>query len=613
MGPLIPALLALLLAVPPASAQTTFDFALAEKSLDRDLDPYFAKEFLKNTDLQHANQLQDPDREAHLVEQATALKDMSDVLAEYKDAAAMNEALRLRLGDDDANPDDAKLLGFGAHPANLLAWRAKYFDFVPADRLETALWEWKTLTPEQRDWLSASPRSFTEERWEAASFTRRLAPLHEWATAIYDRLMKSSPKTQSDLAYMQNEQSKIWGVMSDEQKHLSGEYATKAAAAVAGLQQLEKLPKKILKSSDPAMQDLLAKARGGATPLETLASLAALFDKAGIQNDFVQIQAPDRPEQKFSSLDPAVFDQMLGTGLLAEIGDVAAGSAVVRFYDAHPLKVQVRNLATAMAQFEPASGAIVFNDRFLTDWIKSQGLSAQAVISDPARFHELVMTLASTFVHESTHKMQKAYDDDHGIETWGAQHQEIEAMEVQSDFVLEKMANDPDYRQFLARAQSRSYFVKEDVDRTALFQRDPRMFHAAVMNDYYPGLPSLDVFASYSLLFLDTNIQVLRAEKRRRAALPEDARVEIEKNGFDKDKDFKTMAEWKDYLTKVKPGVLDQLIAHDSQQRDKTLKTYELTSARDAETLGRIESDAESVIRGGAPPRRDIPAPSGPR
>jgi TPP-dependent trihydroxycyclohexane-1,2-dione (THcHDO) dehydratase len=133
------------------------------------------------------------------------------------------------------------------------------------------------------------------------------------------------------------------------------------------------------------------------------------------------------------------------------------------------------------------------------------------------------------------------------------------------------------------------------------------------MNDYYPGLPALETVASYSLLFLDTNIQVLRAEKRRRAALPADARTEIEKDGFDKDKDFKTMAEWKDYLTKVKAGVIDQLIAHDSQVRDKTLKTYELTSAREVETLSRVESDAESVIRGDAEPRPDIPSPGKPR
>jgi hypothetical protein len=614
MGPLPPALLALLLAAPAAFAQPAPDLSQLETALDRDLDPYAAIEFLKRTDVQHAIQAYDPDREAHLVEQATALKDMSDLLVSYFDGASMNEALRMRLGDDDANTDSAKLLGFGAHPANLLAWREKYMNYVPVDRLETALWEWKTLSAEQRAWLSDSPRSYTEDKWEALSFTRRFMSLHDWASAIYGRLMKESPKTPGELATMQRDQYKIWGVMNGDEKRLSSEYAMKAAAAVAGLQQLDKLPPSVLGSSDPAMKDLLAKARSGATPLETLAALSALFDKAGVKNDAVQTQAPDRPDQKFSSLDPKVFNEMLATGLIAQIDGTDAGHRVAQFYQTHPLTVQVKNLPTAMAQFEPGSGAIVFNERFLTDWVKSQGLSAQAVVSDAARFHELVMTLSSTFVHESTHKMQKAYADDHGIYTWAAQHQEIEAMEVQSDYVLEKEARDPGYREFLARAQEHSYFVKEDVSRTAAFARDPRMFHETVMNDYYSNLPSLEIVESDFLLFLDTNIAALRAEKLRRAALPAPELAELEKKGFDKDKDFKTMREWKVYLMTVKSGVIDQLIAKDSTERDKDLKTYELTNTRQAEILDRVETHAAGVIRGDPPPARDdVPSPGAPR
>ena len=612
MGPLLPALVALLLAVPPAFSQA-FDFRTAETSLDQERDPYYATAFLKDTASQHANQLSDPDREAHLMERATALKDMSDLLVSYVDPNSMNEALRLRLGDDDSNPDGAKLLGFGAHPARLLAWRAKYFDFVPADRVETALWEWPKLTSEQRDWLSASPRTFTEDKWGAASFTRRFVALHEWASAIYDGLMKTSPKTPGELALMWTVRSKIWSVMDGDQKRLSGEYMTKASAAVDGLQQLDKLPRDILESKDPAMQGLLAKARAGASPLDTLAALSALFDKAGVQNAAVQTQAPDRPDQKLSSLDPKLFGDMLGTALLAEVGDVDAGRTIVQFFKTHPLQIEVRDLATNLAQFQFGDGKLVFNERFITDWIKSQGLSAHAVISDPARFHELVMILAPNFVHESTHQMQKAFADDHGIDMWNAQHQEIEAKEIQSDYMLEKMSKDLGYRQFLLRARDSSHIVQQDIALTGAFVRSPRSFRAVVMNDYYAGLPSLEAVESNTLLFLDSNIDALRAEKLRRAAVPASELAKIERKGFDEDKDFKTMTEWKTYLMGVKTRVIDQLILKDSKLRDKALKTYELTGARESQADDHIESDVESIIRGDAPPKDAVPSPGAPR
>ncbi|MFI5360345.1 MAG: hypothetical protein ACHQ49_00125 [Elusimicrobiota bacterium] len=609
MGPLSLVILALLLAVPPAPAQSTIDFTRAEASLDRDLDPYFAILFLKDDAAQRVGAAQDPDREAHLVERATALKDMSDILAAYVDPNAMNEAFRMRLGDDDANPNGPKLLGFGAHPRNLLAWRARYFNYVPSDRVETALWEWKTLSPEKRDWLSAAPLFLTEQKWEGASFARRFLALHDWAGAIYDRLMKSSPKTPGDLALMRGDLTRIWSVLDGAQKRLANEYSIKASAAVAGLQRLDKLPPNVRESGDPAIRDLLNKARSGATPLDTLAALSALFDKAGVKNPAVAMQAPDRPDQKFSSLDPGVFKKMLATGLLDEIGGVDEGRSIASFYRSDPLKVAVRDIGTDLAEFEPMEGALVFNERFVTDWIKSQGLSAQAVISDAARFHELVMILAPNFVHEATHQIQKAYADEHGIYAWNGQHQEIEAKEAQSNYMLAKMLKDPAYGEFLKRTRSSSFIVQQDLAQTAAFARDPRSFHAAVMSDYYAGLPSLDALETNQLLFLDSNIDALRAEKTRRAALPAAARAKLERTGFDHDEDFKTMAEWKAYLAKARSGVIEQVLFNDVHEREKVLKTYELAAAREEAECSRIEADMESLIRGDAPRKKEVPPP----
>jgi hypothetical protein len=614
MGPLPPALLALLLAVPATFAQCAFDFPSAERQLDQERNPWYAQEFLKHPEAQHTNALQDPDREARLVERATALKDMSDILVSYVDPAAMNEALRVRLVDDDANPEAPKLLGFGAHPGSLLEWRAKYFSFVPDERVRLALWEWSTLLPEQKEFLSSPPRNFGEASWEAASFPARLANLRLWGNAIYERLMKASPKTPAELAAWRNDRIRIWGVMDGVQKRLSGEQMTKASAAVDGLGKLDSLPRNVRESSDPQIQSLLARARSGASPEDTLAALAALFDKAGVEDDKVKAQAPDRPDQKLSSVDPRLFRDMLAAGMLAEIGDVPAGKTIDEFYRTHPLVLSVHDLATNLAQFQPATGAIVFNERFIGDWIKGQGLSAQAVISDPARFHELVMILAPNFVHESTHKIQKAFADEHGIFAWNAQHQEIEAKEVQSDFMLQKMAKDPAYRRFLLRARDRSFLVQQDLAQTAAFSRDPRSFHATVMNDYYAGLPSLEAVESATLTFLDTNIAALRGELKRRESLPPSVRSAIDAKGADSDRDFKTMTEWKLYLTMVKTPVIQRLLADDARKREKALKTYELTSARESDVLERVETDAASVIRGDAIAKTpEVPPPGAPR
>lgn len=606
----LPAGLALLLAFSPASAQSVFDFPRAEKALNQDLDPRYAADFLKDIAAQRANQIQDPEREARLVERAAALKDMSDLLTDYADPASMTEALLLRLGGDGADPGDALLRDFNEHSDKLLAWRAEYFNDVPAGRVETALLTWKTLTPQQHDWLAASPRSFTEEKWEAASFARRASSLHEWASAIYDRLMKVSPKTAADLALLRSARFEIWGVLDHDQKRLSGEYMTKAAAAVEGLQLIGSLPR-VRESTDPAMKDLLAKARAGASLQDTLAALAALFDKAGVRDETVQAFAPGRPDQELSSLDPRVLGGMLGEGLRAEVGDVDVGRSVVQFFETHPLKIEVRDLDTALARFEPGTDALVFNERFITNWIKSQGLSAQAVVSNPARFHELVMMLAPEFVHESTHRIQKADADTRGIYAWTAQHQEIEAEEVESDYMIEKEAKSPAYRRFLRRTREHSYYVQQDLTRTEEFVRDPRKFHADIMNDIYANLPSLEIAETNALLRLDADSDALRDEKRRRAALSPTARAKIARTGLDQDKYFESMTDWKTYLMKVKIGAIDDLIADNLREREKVIKTYELASARTAKVLDRAEKDARNILGSNPTIKNEVPPPGG--
>jgi len=614
MGPLPPALLALLLAVPAAFAQSGFDFAHAEPQLYQELNPYYADEFLKHVDDQHANALQDADREARLVERATALKDMEDILVSYVGPAEMNEAFRARLIDDGSDPDGPKFLGFGAHPAALLAWRAKYFDYVPEGRVQMALWEWSTLLPEQQAFLAAPPRNLGESSWEATPFPTRLADLKLWGKDIYERMMKASPKTKAELDAMQNDRFRIWSVMDGEQKRLSGQQWLKASAAVEGLAKLDALPKSVRESSDPQVQELLARARSGASPQETLAALSTLFDKAGVRDDTVRTLAPDRPDQQVSAVPPGVLGSMLATGLTTEIADVPAGKTVADFYKTHPLTIAVRDIGAPLAQFEPATGAIVFNAQYVTDWIKSQGMGAQAVIADPARFHELVMILAPNFVHESTHKMQKAYADENGIFTWNGQHQEIEAKESQSEYMLEKTAKDPSYKQFLLREREHSHLVQQDLAQTASFARNPRDFRAVVMSDYYAGLPSLEAIESTTLTFLDSSIGALRGELKRRSALSPAALAALEASGKDKDEDFKTMREWQAYLTTVKTPVIQKLLADHVRTRDKAIKTYELTRAREDAAHDRTESDAAAVLRGDAPAKADpVPSPGAPR
>lgn len=622
MGPLprLPALLllSLVLLVPgglPAAQTGASNVAnLRDKyelCLFKDRDPYCAANFLKNGPEQAALRAADPESAARIVERATSLKDFSDLLVAHTNGATMNEALRIRLFDDETSTSAPKLLGFGAKPATLLEWRAKYFDYVSPKALETAVWEWSTLADYQKAWLSAPPRALDEGRWKALSFMRRDARMHEWGSELYEKMMKSSPKTPEELDAIQRIRAQIWQVMDGGQKRLSGEFVGNAAAAVQGLRGL---PKSLLNSSDPAVKALLAQARSASTPEATLEALARLFDASGQHDETVATHAPDRPDQKLSTVNPRILGEMLGSGLRAEIKTVDAGRTVDEFYKDHPLKVQVKPLGTELAHFDPTDGAIVFNERFLTDWIKGQGLTARDVVTNPARLHELVMILAPVFVHEATHQMQKAWADDHDLYAWNAQHQEIEAKEVQSDYVLAKQAQSPAYRAFLGQAQKTSLYVQQDVAQAAAFRRDPRMFHMAVMTDYYAGLPSLEATESARLENISIGLDALRAERARRASLPAGRRRALEANGFTQDKDFNTMDEWKEYLTHVKTSALDQMIAGLVRDRDKTLRTYELTSARETQVLQRVESDAERVIRGDSPPSgRFVPPPGKPR
>lgn len=608
MSPLLTPLAALLLS--PAFGQTAPSaFAEPDQQLLQDLDPDYADSFLTDDSLRAYLRQQDAGHEASLVEQATRLKDLKDLLLAQTDPGGLNAALRARLVDDPGLPDVPKGLGFGSQPEKLVAWTGRYMPGVSEDVLDEALYEWSTLSPAQQRWLAAPGRAMTGARWAGTPFDQRANLLHEWGSGVYQRLLSASPKTRAELDALGSQGDSVLPVLSSEERSSLQDAFEKDQARVKGLAELSA---KAATIHDPRLLALLHTAQTGSTD-DALAAMSQLFDKTGIQDRSVVSMAPSAADQKLSSLDPSVVKSMIGTAVLQEIQGVPAGQRVYDFFQTHPLKLAMSTTLgpSALAEYDHETGEIQFSGQFVDDFLKGEGVKPADLARRPDELKKLAMIMAPTFVHESTHQMQDDWAKQNHVEFWSGQHLEIEAKEVQSLFLIEKARADPAYAQFLKENQDHSQMVREDLFQASAFERDPRGFRELVMTDYYDALPSLEADAADAIGHAQGDVQAVSAELARRKALPPSQVAAIDADGYDKDADFDTMAEWGRYLRGVKTSALNGLQAKFAADRASAETTYDKTSAREESQYDSLEAELAATEKGSKTIGEPPPPPSG--
>jgi hypothetical protein len=409
---------------------------------------------------------------------AVELKDLRELLTVGpQDKDVVRQGLTLR--PDCAFCQDAKALE---------EWSDRY-GAAPRGFLRAALYDWDTLDAAQKRWLAAHGR--TPASWGAVRFGERQKAMSEWAKPLFEAIMKAVPRTPAELKELQDERAEIRSVLDNEQQNLAGERVEQDAAAVKALAEAES---RLAGSNDPRLRAALEQARSAPDLDARLTALAAIFDGLHVPNAELRAAAPLPVDRAFDAKTRRLAAEMLGPALLQAVDGTWAGAELKDFYARNPMKITIRkDDVGAWASYNDETGAINFSSPKIEEFLKARGRGAADLTRDGALLRALAQEMASTFVHEATHQRQGVWAKEQGIPDSESQYGEMEAMETEALFVLEKSRRDPSFKRDLERAARDSDSVREDLERAnQLWNAGPADFRKTIRIGNYPELLSLE-------------------------------------------------------------------------------------------------------------------------
>jgi hypothetical protein len=582
------------LAAAPARAQSVA-FAEQRRVLTVERDPAGAERFLNDPSLQAVLRATDEDAYLELFRAATELRDMKVLLRGYgQEKRVIREGLAAR--------PDCK---FCQDATALVAWSDRY-KAAPHDLLREALYEWDTLPAARRRGLSA--QGATAASWTALSFRDRQAKLKAWAMAEYGALMKAAPKNAAELGALQERVSAVEEFLGHDESIGLSERAAKDEAAVTGLADAEK---RLARTTDPRLKAALDAARNAPDLESRLSALSKLFDGLHIADPALQTAAPMAPGKGFDPATSRLVAEMLGPALLNAVRGTHAGADIAAFYAKTPMKITLEsepsgNIATY------SEGVLNFGRENIEDFLKSRGRSARDLLTQPALMGDLVREIAPVFVHESTHHRQDVWAKDLHIKDSWSQYQEIEAMETEAVFILEKSAHDAAYRAYLEKAAKTSPNAREALSLARRMEtQGADQFRRSIRAWHYPGLLSLEGETWERLAHGTLVTGDLRAELSRRAALPATVRAKLE-NGPAVAASYDTRAKFLAAVRAAGSANLRKSLAA-QEKLDATVPSfYDQHRAR----MEKADRQAEDILKGlkpGAPPQKvhmaEVPSP----
>lgn len=587
-------LLAALAAAPRASALSRA-FEAERAALLTDRDPAAADKYLGDQALQSRLTGEDPSKALELFRAAAELADMRQLLKGFEwNTRVIRSGLAARPG-----------CAFCQDPKALLAWAARYHA-APEALLREAVYEWDAISPARAAWLKTE--GVARPRWEAMSFVERHALMRRLAKAPYDALMKAVPNNQSELEALQAGVESVEDVLDHDAASVLEERTAKAEAAVNGLAKAGREP---AVAADPGLKAALAAARA-APDLETrLSNLSRIFDGLNIPDPILRSAAPLKPGQGFDPATRRLTAEILGPALLSETGGTWAGDELKAFYAKVPLKITLKTEdAGSLATY--SEGAMNFDAASIENFLKARGRPARDLLTDAPLLHELVRELAPVFVHEATHHRQDVWAaEKHIAGTW-SQDQEIEAMETESVYLLEKMARDPAYKAYLVTSAESSPNAREALGLASQLETDGvDRFKRSIRAQYYPELLSLEGEVWSRLVRRDGADRYVRAELARRAALPAKERARrMEGPGLDEEYDDRSQF----YAAVAKAGTaaLESFLTADAAKSYVEPADYAVNRARLDEVNRRTEErlrEFRSAPVPSASRRPDVPFP----
>ncbi|MBI3552734.1 MAG: hypothetical protein HY077_09450 [Elusimicrobia bacterium] len=582
MGPLVPLFALFWLAPPPAAAQGSLDpkaaAAVYEQRLAKDLNPFTADSFLRDQPVLDYLRATDPERQARLLTQATQLKDLMDMLTAHAGAGSLVDSLAIRL-KDPAEGQDPPYFGFAADPALFVKWNARWHVLANNDVLRKALLEWDTLNPKPRDYLVGE--KITEAAWQRTSYANRLATLRRWADMVYKNILALNPRSKADFDKMHEAAGEIAPLLAPADKREMWSRVDMAFQSANGLAELDKHAAQL---NSPELQALAQQARNGASVEDTLTALSRLFDRLGIQNRALHSLRPTTASDKLSDSDRGVLQGLLSASLMEQTKGTDAGKELEAFFKNHARTITILDLPSGdLAQYRHGPKDIVFNEKFIMDWAKGEGLKGRDLVAPggAAALERLSILLSPNFVHEARHQQQQAWAEENGYDFLPAQNAEVEAKGVEALFFLQKAGQTPaagkqSFAKVFADSRDSSMLANEEIHLAAHLRQGAPFFRNRVMSDYYEGLPSLEAMTAAEMKGWDADLTFLRGELARRKALPQSEQDAIESGGqvFAKDQKFKDAKQWRDFCLTAKTSALEKKLKDALAGRDTLMQSY---------------------------------------
>lgn len=609
MNPLSPAplfrfALAGLLFLGPATARAqqrpeydrTFLLIAREDSLET------AQALLRDQALQDRWKAEDPEGYRKAFASAAELKDIGDLLM----GKSQPRAIRLGL---DKRPD----CKFCGSPARLETWFKKEMPWADDSRvkaLREATWAWEFVPPAAKKILAAKP--VTEAQWEKLDFPERMDRLQEWSGSELAAILATTPRTPAEFKALEQRALAIGGIVGNSDSSRLWERVNHARQAVDGLARAEKLVGK-----DPAKRKALEAARGADLD-DMLAGLGGIFDGAGVKDPAFQAAAPAREGQRFD-VDGRreLVAGLLRTGLMKETEGTFAGRDLEEFYRTNKLDLKVAAPLKGQENWIGwhQGGVITFNEKHIQEYLKAEGRDVKDLAQDPQLLRRLSVQLAPLFVHEANHQRQMVWARENKLPWMPGQHNELETMQVEALFIVEKRRRDPSFDALIERDRKTSILARESAMKSERLLQGTQIFRDGINAWHYPELRSLEGTAWCSIKWHRGMAEDLDAELARRATLPKAERDRLAAGGAFSER-ISSEEDWKKSLREAgTPHLKASLAVHRGEEENipATYAAYrrrlETINAQTAERLKLVLDDKNPTVP--AAKRIGVPPPPG--
>ncbi len=562
-----------------------------------------AQELLASPSLQADWERNDPEGFHQAFAAATELKDLADLLMGRPEP----RAIRLGL---DSRPH----CKFCNNPARLEAWFKR--EVPGADRrrvhaLREATWAWEFVPEAARKDLIF--HFVDETAWDALDFPQRMGRLQEWGDTELAAILATTPRTQDEYAAIQERASAIRGIVGNSDSSRLWEHVNHAKQAVDALERAAKLVE-----GNPAQSKALEEARGADLD-GMLTGLNTIYDGAGVNDPALRAAAPPKKSQRFDDSSREMVAGLLRTGLMNETRGTFAGQELEEFYKTNRLDLRVaapqRGQENWIGWYQ--AGVITFSEKHLAEYLKVENKGIEDLTREPELLRRLTVQLSPLFVHEATHHRQAVWARESGVLEMSGQNKELESMQVEALFVLEKRARDPSFEALLRRDRATSLLARESLSKSERLANGTQGFRDSINAWHYPELLSLEGKVWCNIQWHRRMAADLERELARRDALGtiDQIRLRVSADGQLLDRIDDEVA-WQRSLQQAGTRQLREALARHRGEIANTPANYnayrqrlERVNAQTAERLNTILSDPDptrSAATHGAPPSPSV-------